>query len=165
MKLAESARSRWVIALASVAFGATAIVAMSKTCTKPVAAKPAIAKSEVKEWRGCKQRKARAMPAPKKEVTGSDYRDVLVAAKPAFEACTKSQPEGVTYEVRMPIGGDGHVMSVEVRGTSPDIAKVSMKVVKCIESAVSKLQFPATGHRTFVSTNIRTEYSRRVPAS
>lgn len=157
MKLAESARSRWVIALASVAFGATAIVAMSKPCTRSTAAKPAIVKTSVKEWRACKQRTSRPTPAPKKEVTGSDYRDVLFTAKPAFEACTKDQPAGVTYEVRMPIGGDGHVMSVEVRGTSPDIAKVSMKVVKCIETAVSTLQFPATGDRTFVSTNIRTE--------
>jgi hypothetical protein len=157
MKLAESARSRWVIALASIAFGATAIIAVSKTCTKVPKKDAVIAKTGAKPWRGCKQRVMRPTPPPAKDVTGSDYRDVLFAAKPAFEACTKNQPEGVTYEVRMPIGGDGHVMSVEVRGTSADITNVSMKVVKCLETAVSKLQFPATGSQTFVSTNIRTE--------
>ncbi len=158
MKLAESARSRWVLALATVAFSASAIVVASKQCTQAPPKSAVIKKTGMKPWRGCKQRAQRpAPPPPTREVTGSDYRDVLIAAKPALEACTQGQPEGVTYEVRMPIGGDGHVMSVEVRGTSPDIQKVSMKVVKCVETAVSKLQFPATGYRTFVSTNIRTE--------
>ncbi|MFN0252209.1 MAG: hypothetical protein ACKV2T_35360 [Kofleriaceae bacterium] len=161
MKLAESTRSRWVLALASIAFGATAIVAVSKTCTKtkaPVVATYAKTASTVQPWRACKERK-RAKPAQKPvvQVTGSDYRDVLVAAKPAFDACTATEPSGVTYEIRMPIGGDGHVMSVEVRGANPDIRKVSMKVLKCLETAVSKLQFPPTGERTVVSTTVRTE--------
>ena len=90
-------------------------------------------------------------------MTGSDYRDVLVAARPAFETCTAGQPAGVDYEIRLPIGGDGHVMSVEVRGNSPDIAKVSMKVVKCLQSAVQDLRFPATGEQTVVSTRLVTE--------
>ncbi|MGE3763383.1 MAG: hypothetical protein AB7L94_14080 [Kofleriaceae bacterium] len=153
MKLAETARSRWVLALASVAVGATAIIAASTTCTKKPAAEATV--TQVKAWRGCHQRKA--TPPPRREPTGSDYRDVLLTAKPAFDACTKGQPAGVTYEIRMPIGGDGHVMSVEVRGVSDDLSKVSMKVVKCLETAVAPLTFPATGDRTFVSTNIRTE--------
>jgi hypothetical protein len=163
MKLAESARSRWVLALASIAFGATAIVAVSKTCTKePAKAATIVAKSStgVKPWRACKERKRVATKPtrqPVAQVTGSDYRDVLVAAKPAFDACTTTEPSGVTYEIRMPIGGDGHVMSVEVRGANPDIRKVSMKVLKCLEGVVSKLQFPPTGERTFVSTTVRTE--------
>lgn len=158
MKLAETAGSRWVLAVVSVAFGASAIVAASKTCHKAAAAKTMVA-TQMKPWRGCHQRKARPHPpAPAPHVTsGSDYRDVLFAAKPAFERCTAGQPAGVTYEIRMPLGGDGHVMSVEVRGSSADLSKVSMKVVKCLETAVAKLQFPATGERTFVSTNIHTE--------
>jgi len=154
MKLAETARSRWVLALVSVAFGATAIIATSKTCHKPALAKTMVA-TQVKPWRGCHQHKV--APPPRHEPDGSDYRNVLLTAKPAFDACTANQPSGVSYEIRMPIGGDGHVMSVEVRGVSADITKVSMKVVKCLETAVVGLYFPATGDRTFVSTNIRTE--------
>jgi hypothetical protein len=165
MKLAETAGSRWVIALVSVAFGATAIVAVSKTCTKSRAAEvTAVKKTGHKQWRGCKQRNAVKLPrihpaheSRNRNPTGSDYREVLLAAKPAFDACTTTQPGGVTYEIRMPIGPDGHVMSVEVRGASADISKVSMKVVKCLETAVAPLRFPATGAQTFVSTNIRTE--------
>lgn len=157
MKLAETVRSRWVLALVSVAFGATAIVAVSKTCTKSRSngVRMTVEKTGVKPWRGCKQRKAVA--PPHREPTGSDYRDVLLAAKPAFDTCTTREPAGVTYEIRMPIGPAGQVMSVEVRGVSDDITKVNMKVVKCLETTVSRLRFPATGERTFVSTNVRTQ--------
>lgn len=156
MKLAETVRTRWVLALVSVAFGATAIVAVTKTCTKVRANQTTmqVKKTGVKPWRACKERKAAVKPRPP---TGSDYRDVLLTAKPAFEKCTINEPAGVTYEIRMPIGPTGQVMSVEVRGVSEDISKVSLGVVKCLETTVSELQFPATGERTFVSTNIRTE--------
>ncbi len=153
MKLAETARSHWVIALASVAVGATAIIAASRTCAKQPA--PEKLGTPVKAWRGCHQRVA--APAPRPALDGATYRDVLLAARPAFEACTRGQPRGVFYEIRLPIGPDGHVMSVEVRGRSSEISRVSMKVVKCLEQAVSPLHFPATGERTFVTTGILTD--------
>lgn len=157
MKLAETARTRWVLALASIAFAGTGTAIALDHIKTSDQAYVVPAKTGMKPWRGCHQRKAAPVVAPRRDPDGSDYRNVLLAAKPAFEACTAKQPSGVTYEVRMPIGPDGHVMSVEVRGASSDISKVSMKVVKCLETAVVDLQFPATGERTFVSTNIRTE--------
>jgi hypothetical protein len=156
MKFAETVRTRWFLALASVAAAGTLIAVMPCKHDRAPLVK---AMTTVKPWTECHQRKVvqQAARHESTEPSGSDYRDVLLTAKPAFEACTAKQPSGVVYEIRMPIGSDGHVTSVEVRGQNADLSKVSMKVVKCLETAVAHLQFPATGTQTFVSTNIKTQ--------
>jgi hypothetical protein len=155
MKLAETVRSRCALMLVSAVFGATAIIAASQTCTKRPVAKSMKTRT-VQPWGGCHQRRVAPTPPPPRVPSGSDYRDVLLAARPAIEACTRKQPSGVFYEIRLPISAEGRVTSVEVRGKNKNLSKVSMKVVKCLEQAVSPLQFPATGERTFVSTGIMT---------
>jgi hypothetical protein len=162
MKLAETARTRWVLALVSVAFGATAIIAASRTCSKPAVAKTA---TQVKPWRECHQRKVVQQPRPRpaaREVSGEDYREKLMAVRPALEACMSNQPAGVTYTIRANIVGDGSVESVEVRGEDADLSKVDLHVVKCMERTMSRLRFPATHTFTAVSTTLVTPPSPTV---
>lgn len=144
MKLAETVRSRCALVLVSVAVGATAIVAASKTCDHARRQHDAeqIKRTGLKTWRGCHQRVAKPAPSPVREASGADYHDVLYAARPAFEACMREQPEGVAYSVRAQIDASGRVRSVDVRGQNEDLSKVDLHVVKCIEQTISVLQFP-----------------------
>jgi hypothetical protein len=158
MKLAETAGSRCALVLVSLAFGATAIVAASHRCTKRAPVTKSMNVTTVKPWSGCKQRVVRQTPQVReqREFSGDDYRDILMSAKFAFERCMWDQPEGVKYTLRASIGGDGRVESVDVRGEHPDLTKVDMHVVKCMEEKMSDLAFPANHTFTQVSTTFIT---------
>ena len=152
MTLAESVRSHWVLSLAAVAFTGTFAVIAMQPC--PHAAKKSIAQHRhVKAPRACREWQ-RAAP-PRHEVTGADYRDILLATKPALESCLVKAKHDVTYALTANIRMDGTVESVDVKAESADLRKVDLKAVKCIENAMTGTTFPPTNAPKRVSTTLR----------
>ena len=145
---AESARTRCALLLAAAVTAGTAIVAVA-TSGSPTADEP---RAPVHKMRGCgtKMRAAEAAPAPAQE---DPYVATLRSVAPALDACMA----GHDFQVRLAvdIGADGAVTNVEVKTIAKDVAAIDMKVVKCVQTAVSPLQFPSTGTTTRISTFLR----------
>lgn len=154
MTLAESVRNRWVLGLVAVVFAGTFAAVALQPCPH-AAKKAAIAQHQrhVKTPRACRAWQRVALPPH--EVTGADYRDVLLATKPALEACIVKAKHDVTYALTASIRLDGTVESVDVKAESADLRKVDLKAVKCIENAMSGTKFPPANAPKRVSTTLR----------
>jgi len=153
MTLAESVRNRWVLGLAAVTFAASFAAVATQPCShaKRTAATP---HRHVKAPRACRE-SPRTTPPPPHEVTGADYRDILLDTKPALEACLVKAKHDVTYALTANIRMDGTVESVDVKAESSDLRKVDLKAVKCIENAMTSTKFPAANAPKRVSTTLR----------
>lgn len=147
--LAESARTRCALLLAATVITGTAIaaVATSRTDAAPEPRAP------VHKMRGCGT-KARAAEAPAPVQAEDPYVATLRSARTALDACMKGHDE-LQIRLAVDIGADGRVTNVEVKTIAKDVAAIDMKVVKCVQTAVSPLEFPATGNSTRISTFLR----------
>jgi len=148
--LAESARTRCALLLATAVTAGTAIVAAATSSSPaPQADEP---RAHVHKMRGCGTKARAAATAP---VQAEDpYVATLRSARPAFEACMQDA-DGVQIRLALDISATGRVENVEVRTMADDVAKIDMRIVKCVQTAVSGLTFPASDGPTRISTFLR----------
>jgi len=152
MTLVESVRSRWFLGLAAVAFAGSVAAVALQPC--PHAATKSVQHRKVSTPRACREWTRTAAPV-QRAITGADYRDVLVTAKPALDRCIQKAKRDVTYSLTAYIRMDGTVEKVDVKAESNNLRKVDLKAVQCIESAVSRTKFPAANAPKMVSTTLR----------
>ena len=147
---AESAGTRCALLLATAVTAGTALVAVATSSPAARAEEP---RAHVHKMRGCgtKARAAQARPPVQAE---DPYVATLRSARPAFEACLEGSPD-VQVRLALDLSPEGRVSNVEVRTMAEDLAKVDMKIVKCVQTAVSGLQFPASDAPKRISTFLR----------
>lgn len=149
---AESARTRCALVLAAAVTAGTAIVALATST--PTADEP---RAPVHKMRGCGTTARTAEPrvqAEDRPAAEDPYVAALRSAAPALDACMKGHDE-LQVRLAVDIGADGAVTNVEVKTIAKDVAAIDLKVVKCVQTAVSPLAFPATGKATRISTFLR----------
>ena len=146
---AESARTRCALLLATAVTAGTAIVAVA---TSASTAKDEV-RAPVHKMRGCGT-KARAAEAPPPVQAEDPYVATLRSARPALDACMQGHDD-LQIRLAVDIGVDGKVTNVEVKTIAKDVAAIDLKVVKCVQTAVSPLEFPATASTTRISTFLR----------
>ena len=147
---AESARSCCALLLATAVTAGTAIVAVATSTAESKADQP---RAHVHKMRGCgtKARDAQATPPVQAE---DPYVATLRSARPALDACMQGHDD-LQIRLAVDIGAGGKVENVEVKTIAKDVAAIDLKVVKCVQTAVSPLVFPATGNPTRISTFLR----------
>ena len=156
MRIAETTRTRSLIALATVSTLALAGVFVAST--QATSATPhARARTPITPMRGCgaSPRVARppaARPSVHPQGTTASFRDVLWGARDQLQACVTHGSVG--YRLMLEIAPTGKVRSVEVKANADDLSKVDLKVVKCLETAASPLVFPQAPHEVRMSTTI-----------
>jgi hypothetical protein len=148
---AESARTRCALLLATAVTAGTAIVAVA-TSAPAAADQP---RAPVHKMRGCNTKaRARAEAPPPSAPTEDPYVAALRSVAPALEACMTGHDE-LQVRLAVDIGAGGAVTNVEVKTIADDVSAIDLKVVKCVQTVVSPLQFPATGASTRISTFLR----------
>lgn len=146
MKFAESAGVRAALVLSALASGALLVAALPCGAAQD---KPA-ARERVRPMTGCG---ARAKVAP--PVQAEDpYVVTLRSARDGLATCIADHPE-LQVRVAIDVDLDGSVSNVEVRAISDDVAKIDLRVVKCVQTQVSSLQFPAAANTKRISTFLR----------
>ncbi len=146
MRFAESARTCCALVLASLVTAGLAVAAWPSA-----SAESEQPRGPVQKMRGCGTKRVQAPPPVKAE---DPYVAELRSARPAFEACLTAHP---VDQVRLAIDVStaGRVTNVEVRTMADDLAKVDLQIVKCVQSAVSSLQFPASAEPKRISTFLK----------
>jgi hypothetical protein len=148
---AESARPCCALLLAAAVTAGTATVAIATSSSAPKADEP---RAHVHKMRGCGT-KGRAAEAARPPVQAEDpYVATLRSARPAFEACLDGFP-GVQIRLALDLTPAGKVENVEVRTMADDVSKIDMRIVKCVQTAVSGLTFPASDAPKRISTFLR----------
>lgn len=156
MRLAESVRAHWFLALTSVAFvGST--VAVLAMCPEKETKIISVEKSKSPRIGKCGGAKSRKLaPAHVEAKTdGATYRDALLVAQPALQRCMdRFAGHDVAYRVSVNVGPNGRVVDVEVKAESQNLADVNLHAVACIEKAISPLAFPRSEGTKRVSTRL-----------
>lgn len=149
MKLAESVGTRCALLLSTVATVATgAMLVMAWPCAR---AAPVAPREPIRAMHGCGAKAARvAAPAPVED----PYVVTLRSARDGLSACVGDHPE-LQVRVAIDVDLDGSVSNVEVRAISDDLAKLDLRVVKCVQTQVSSLKFPAASNTKRISTFLR----------
>lgn len=148
--LAESARTRCGLFLATAVTAGTAILAIATSSPAPSSEEP---RGPVHKMRGCGTRARAAQAAP--PVQAEDpYVATLRSARPALEVCMRGA-DGVQVRLALDLSAAGVVENVEVRTMADDVAKIDMRIVKCVQSAVSGLAFPTADAPKRISTFLR----------
>jgi hypothetical protein len=147
MKFAESAGLRCALVLATLATVGALVVA------RPHAA--AARRSAVTPYHGCGagHRVARVetpVPPPPED----PYVVTLRSASDALQVCMAKHPD-VQVRLAINISPSGRVSNVEVKTLTDNLSHVDLHMVKCVETAVSSLEFPATGEAERISTFLK----------
>ena len=148
MRFAESARTRCALVLASLVTAGLAVAAWPAA-----SAETEQPRGPVKKMRGCGAARAHAAP-PVQPQQEDPYVATLRSARPALEACMTEHP-AVQVRLAIDVAPSGQVKNVEVRAMADDLAKVDMKIVKCVQGAVSSLEFPASAEPKRISTFLK----------
>jgi hypothetical protein len=147
---AESARPCCALLLAAAVTAGTAIAFVATSAPASNASEP---RPHVHKMRGCGTAARAALATP--PVQAEDpYVATLRSARPALDACMQGHDD-LQVRLAVDIDGTGQVANVEVKTIAKDVAAIDMKVVKCVQTAVSPLVFPATGAPTRISTFLR----------
>jgi len=145
MKLVESVGTRTALVLSTIATGALLVAAWP--CGAKAKAAP---RAPVKAMHGCGARVAKVAPPPVED----PYVVTLRSAREGLAACIANYPE-LQVRLAIDVDLDGSVSNVEVRTITDDLAKVDLKVVKCVKAQVVSLQFPAASDTKRISTFLR----------
>jgi hypothetical protein len=147
MKFAETAGSRCALVLSTLVTGAVLVAAW------PTAAAERTAPREpVRKMHGCGARAAVVAPPP---VQAEDpYVVTLRSARDGLAACISDHPE-LQVRVAIDVDLDGSVSNVEVRAISDNVANIDLHIVKCVQTQVSSLHFPAAANTKRISTFLR----------
>lgn len=101
---------------------------------------------------GCGAKAARAAKAePPRE---DPYVVTLRSARASLETCMADHPD-VQVRLSIDIAASGRVDNVEVKSIAKDLASVDLKMVKCVESAVTSLRFPPAADAKRISTFLK----------
>jgi hypothetical protein len=168
MRLVESVRVRWFLVLASVAFAGSAVAVIATCPDKGMKETIRVEKSKAKKIGKCRQQLTKRLEAaapvkPEVKPRGAQYRDIIKAAEPALNKCIApkvgntsgiSANGDVSYKVTVTVDRAGRAKNVEVKGSSADLRKVSMKAVGCVEKVMGGLTFPRGDNEARVSVNL-----------
>jgi hypothetical protein len=145
MKFAESVGTRAALVLSTLATGALLALAWpTAAAEKPVSREP------VRKMHGCGARAAVPAPAPVED----PYVVTLRSVRDGLAACIADHP-ALQVRVAIDVDLDGSVSNVEVRAISDDVANIDLRVVKCVQTQVSSLQFPSASNTKRISTFLR----------
>jgi hypothetical protein len=145
MKFAESVGTRAALVLSTLATGAMLVIAWPTAAAE----KPA-PRERVSKMHGCGARAARVAHVQ----TEDPYVVTLRSVRDGLAACIANHPD-LQVRVAIDVDLDGSVSNVEVRAISDDLAKLDLHVVKCVQTQVSSLQFPAASNTKRISTFLR----------
>ncbi|MBL0214402.1 MAG: hypothetical protein IPQ07_10995 [Myxococcales bacterium] len=143
MRFAESVRTRCALVLSTLATAGVLVYAWPTAGAAMVGPRPAVQK-----MRGCGAGHRVAKVDPPQE---DPYVVTLRSARPALEQCMAKHPN-VQVRLSIEIAPSGRVENVEVKTIAHDLANVDLKIVKCVETAVSSLEFPAAADPKRIST-------------
>jgi hypothetical protein len=146
MKLAESVGVRSALVLSVLATGA--LLAAAFPCA---AAKNPPPREPVRAMHGCGARAAKVAPPVQAE---DPYVVTLRSAREGLAACITEHPD-LQVRVAIDVDLDGSVSNVEVRAISDDLANIDLGIVKCVQTQVSSLRFPAASNTKRISTFLR----------
>ena len=145
MKFAESAGTRTALVLSTLATGAMLVLAWpTAAAEKPAPREP------VSKMHGCGARAPKVAPAQAED----PYVVTLRSVRDGLAACIADHPD-LQVRVAIDVDLDGSVSNVEVRAISDDLAKLDLHVVKCVQTQVSSLRFPAAANTKRISTFLR----------
>jgi hypothetical protein len=148
MRFAESARTCCALVLASLVTAGLAVA------TWPTAsAESEQPRGPVQKMRGCGTKRVHA-PTPVQPPREDPYVATLRSARPAFEACLTAYPAD-QVRVAIDLSTSGRVTNIEVRTMGDDIAQLDLRLVKCVQGAVSSLEFPASAEPKRISTFLK----------
>ncbi len=150
MRFAEIVSTRAMIVVGALSVGT--LIAATWECAKPARTHEP---RPVKPMRGCGQARARALPPPvpvAAPVQRNGYADTLIAARDSLSACMTNQK--VSVRLTLDISPAGRVTNVQVKANTDDVSQLDMHVVKCLNTAVSPLQFPRGDNATMISTHL-----------
>ena len=148
--LAESARMRLSFVLAAAVTAGTAIVAVVTSHAESTDQ----ARAPVHKMRGCGTKARAAEPVPVEAPAEDPYVAALRSVAPQLQACIAGH-DNLQVRLAVDIGGSGKVVNVEVKTIAQDVAAIDLKVVKCVQTVVSPLEFPADGNFKRISTFLR----------
>ena len=147
MKFAESAGIRCALVLSTLATASVLVVA------RPHAA--AAHRSAVTAYHGCgASHRAARVDAPVPPPAEDPYVITLRSASGALQVCMAKHPD-VQVRLAINISPSGRVSNVEVKTLTDNLAHVDLHMVKCVQTAVSSLEFPATGEAERISTFLK----------
>jgi len=148
MRFAEIVSTRAMIVVGALSVGT--LIAATWECSKPARAHEPRA---VTPMRGCGQARVRPAPPPVvAPVQRNGYADTLIAARDSLSACMTNQK--VSVRLSLDISPAGRVTNVMVKANTDDVSQLDMHVVKCLNTAVSPLQFPRGSEGTMLSTHL-----------
>jgi len=150
MKFAESVGTRAALVLSTLATGAMLVLAWP-TAAADHSSKMAASREPVRKMHGCGARAAAVTPPVQAE---DPYVVTLRSARDGLAACIADHPD-LQVRVAIDVDLDGSVSNVEVRAISDDVAKIDLRVVKCVQTQVSSLEFPAASNTKRISTFLR----------
>ena len=145
MKLAESAGTRCALVLSTLATGAMLVLAWPTAAAKPLASREPVSKMH-----GCGARAAKLAPAQ----TEDPYVVTVRSVRDGLAACIADHPD-LQVRVAIDVDLDGSVSNVEVRAIADDLASIDLHIVKCVQTQVSSLHFPAASNTKRISTFLR----------
>jgi hypothetical protein len=146
MRIAEIGSTRAMIVLGALSVGA--LVAATWECATPQRTHDP---RPVRPMRGCGQAKARVVTPPAAPHRNG-HADALIAAREDLSACMQQQ--AVAIRLSLDISAEGRVTNTEVKAMSDDLAKLDLRVVKCVNAVVSPLQFPTGTAPVRISTHL-----------
>ena len=144
MKFAESVGTHAALVLSTLATGAMLVLAWPTA-----AAEKPVPRERVSKMHGCGTRAAKVAPPVE-----DPYVVTLRSVRDGLAACIADHPV-LQVRVAIDVDLDGSVSNVEVRAISDDVANIDLRVVKCVQTQVSSLQFPAASNTKRISTFLR----------
>jgi hypothetical protein len=147
MKFAESAGLRCALVLSTLATASVLVL------VRPHAA--ATHRAPVTPYHGCGAgHRVAPVAAPVSPPAEDPYVVTLRSASGALQVCMSKHPD-VQVRLAINISPSGRVANVEVKTLTYNLAHVDLHMVKCVQTAVSSLEFPATGEAERISTFLK----------
>lgn len=146
MRFAESVRTRCALILSTLATAGALVYAWPTAGAQPEAPRRG-----VHSMRGCGAGHRIAKVDPPAE---DPYVVALRSARPLLEHCMANHPD-VQVRLSIDIAPSGRVENVEVKTIADNLANVDLKIVKCVETAVSTLEFPVAADPKRISTFLK----------
>ena len=145
MRFAESAGTRCALVLSTLVTAAALALAWPAGATKHVPQGP------LQRMHGCGAKAPATQAEPPRE---DPYVATLRSARASLASCMANHPD-VQVRLSIDIAASGMVDNVEVKTIARDLANVDLKMVKCVQTAVTPLRFPPAADRKRISTFLK----------